>query len=486
MPVPIVVSTSPLDQATDVEVDDGIAFTFNTPLLPSSVNEATVVLYRDDTAEAISGTVTLSADRKIVNFLPRIGLLELITYQAAVIGSSDNQPGGNIKASDGTDLVDTHEVTFRVKEDRFVSATEIMGRDEIEGVGPIREDDALAQVTGVLEIEETTPAGYESNVDRGLNEICVNFGEAVQQTGSNIALELTTRNVLGLDEYYGEHDGTGRFLRDWLTDTSHLHDLFLNDPSGQVLFTGDRVCWVKHTGSPDFHYNTEVIVRVRSDAIANATGHMLPEDVYFVFTTEYFPLYVGVGYIRLQMGRVIADLFDDTIRRHIHAASLDAVDQALGNFKLGHPYPAVRRYVRACTILAILDEMGILTGLQDGSKRLGDLEVRYTPKDLAKVMSAFRRAEKEKDNTLAELRAYRRQSRPMVVVKGDDYAYERRDFFMRTWQHLRYSTRPSANTALTRRMKSQLGTDHATLLSEVRVLGWVEDEQMEGTAFPWW
>jgi len=489
VPVPILASTSPLDQATDTNVEATISFTFNTALLASSVSERTMGLWRDDTAEIIPVNVSLSSDLKTIQIMPDRGLLEDVVYVAAVYGASDGMPGGNIKASDGIDLPDTHQIEFRTAVERYVSLTEAADRTDIIQAGPIREDSDFGQVTGVLDIQEAYPSGFESGVNRSLSEIWVDFGQAVQQTGSATALELSIINVLGMDEYYGEGDPrppdpTGRVLQDWLATGDVRQADFATDPYGAVSFSGDTVRWDIDPDSPPFHYNSEVTVRVRSDYIVNTTGHMLAEDVYITFTTEYWPMYVGVEYIRLQLGRLVADLWDDTIRRHIHAASIDAVDHAAGMFDVEHPYPAVRRYVRSISILRILDEIGLLSGLQSGSKQLGDLKVDYRPQDLAKVIAAYRRAEKEKDRSLIELRAYRRQSRPRVVVKGSSYAFERTDYYLRTWQHHRNSSSPSANTTNSRRMKSLLSHDHPSI-DKVYYIGEADEALEGGASFPW-
>jgi hypothetical protein len=494
VPTPQVASTTPLVGAVDVGVRDSIVFVFNTPLLASSVNEATIVLMNDDSVEAHPGTVSLSSDGLTVTFLPSKGLLEDTNYVAMAVGAAENLAGGNIKAADSTDLADTYQVAFRTTIDQFAKRGEILARDDIEFPGPIREGDPLLEVTGYLEILETSPRGFASGVDRTLSDIEVTFGDDVLPTGSHDALELTIRNVLGLDEYYGETDvdGTGRLLEDWVdsNDEDRLA-LFGFEPSGVIVFDGDQVRWEKHQDSPDFYYNTEVIVRVRADSIVNGTGQMLEEDVYFTFTTEYFPLYVGVEHIRLQMGRAIAAMYDDTIRRQIHAASIDAVEQAAGCFSLERPYPAVRRYVRSKTILDILDELGLLAVLKAGQrKQLGDFTVQYTPADLAKLLSAYKRAQKDYDKALFELRYYRGQRSPTWVVKGQTSIFERRDFRMRGWQHLRERALGEANTTDLRRSKSYLAADHPTLLGTypVRVVGYLNDAEglTEGFVYPWW
>jgi hypothetical protein len=479
----------------DVSVRESIVFAFNTALLGTSVNEATVVLMNDDSVESHLGTVSLSSDGLTITFLPSKGLLEDTNYVAMVVGAADNLAGGNIKAADGTDLANTYQVAFRTGIDQYAKRGEILDRDDIEFPGPIREGDPLLEVTGYLEILETSPRGFASGVDRALSDIEVTFDADVQQTGSYDALELTIRNVLGLDEYYGEDDvdGTGHILEDWLdpNDATRRALFEVGDPSGTISFVGDKVIWTKHPDSPDFHYNTEVIVRVRADSVVNGTGQMLEEDVYFTFTTEFFPLYVGVEHIRLQMGRAIANMYDDTIRRHIHAASIDAIEQAAGCFLLEYPYPAVRRYVRSKTILDILDEMGLLAALQAGQRKsLGDFTVQYSPADLAKLVSAYKRAQKDYDKALFELRYYRQQRAPVWVVKGRTSIYERKDFRMRTWQHLRERSHGAANTTDLRRSKSYLATDHPTLLGTypVRVVGYLDDAEglTEGFVFPWW
>lgn len=493
MAIPVVVSTNPVSGATNVTVDVTLSFAFNTTLLASSVNPATVLVYKDETAEPVKGRIWLSNDLKTISFLPLRTLVENVAYRMAVVGSADNMPGGNIKGSDGVDMPTTYQVSFRTKVERYVPLPEVTERDDYERVGPIREDDAGGQVTGYLDILMTTPRGFESNVGRCLSEIKVLFDEEVLPTGDETALELTIKNVLGMDEYYGEGTGSppdpsGRYLQDWLPTGDPRQALFGEEvqPSGMVSFSGQYVIWTRHTGSPCFHYNTEIVVKVNSDSIVSPTGHMLAEDTYFSFTTEYWPLYVGVEYIRLMLGRSVANLFDDTIRRHIHMASIDAIDQAGGCFNFEHPYPAVRRYVRALAIINILGEMGILPALQSGRKRLGDLDIQYSPVDFAKLVVAYKNAEADKQKAWWELRAYRRQSIPMAVIKGSEWPYERGDFRMRTWQHLRNSFREIANSKIERRAKSVMGYDHPSVNPEVAWIGWYNDDRLEGFAFPWW
>lgn len=493
MPTPIVVSTTPINGATDVPVAQSLLAVFNTPLLPASVNQATVVLYRDDTGDLILSQISLSADRKTILIMPSRGLLENIPYLLALIGASDNAAGGNIKASDGIDLPNTYQVSFRTKLERYVSLSEVADRTDLVDIGPIREDDPDALVTGYLEVELTSPAGFDTNADRTLTDIWVKFSETVLPTGSAEALELILNNVLGVDEYYGEGspkppDPSGRFLHDCLASTDSRQVLFTGaptEPFGTVAFSGQYVTWTKDPSSPDFHYNTEVVVKVRASSVVGSDGRMLPDDLYFTFTTQYWPLYAGVQYIRLKLGSIIASLFDDTINRHIHSNSIEAVHQAGCSFDTEHPYPAVRRYVQACTILDILDEMGLGSSMMSGKKRLGDLEIQYSPQDLAKINAAYRRAEETKKATLIELRAYRRQSLPSYVIKGSDWAGERSDFRMRTWQGLRARSQPSANTTEIRRYQSRLAGDHPTY--SVSYIGWDESGEMyEGTTWPWW
>jgi hypothetical protein len=483
---PLLVNSSPVNGATDVHIDAAITLTFDTNLQRTTVSVSTAGLFRYDDGERIPCRVSLSSNLRTITILPGKGLLEDVLYVAWAAGANDNMPGGNVKASDGSDLADSVQVQFRTRVEPWSTITEVTEPDQIERVGPIRYEEDIAQVTGYLDIEETTPAGFQSDVDLDLSQICVDFGEAVSQSGVADALELTMRNVLGLDTWYGVHDGTGRVLMDWMEPDDDRMALFVH-PTGEVSFVGNKVCWTKSSGQPDFLYNTEVIVKVRSDSIVNATGEALQSDVYFSFTTDYFPLYQGVEYIRLQLGRVVQDLFDDTIRRHIHAASIDAVDQAAGQFNLEHPFPAVRRYVLAKAILGILDEIGLLAALKGGQRKtLGDFTVDYTAQDMAKVSAAYRRADEDLKKSLRELRYYRGQSKPLWVTKGSTNPYEREDFRMRTWQGLRKTGQYAANTMALRDLKSQLSYDHP---STTRVY-WIgtadDDERLEGVSFPWW
>lgn len=490
----MLIDSQPADGATDVAVGASLQFTFDTSLDRATITQSTVVLYRADTAEVVPSDVSLSTNGAVILVIPNRGLLEDTGYIAMLAGSDSNLAGGNIKEADGLDLVITQEINFKTRVERFVPLSEVASRDDIESVGPIRAED-LTSPSGLVTIIESSPAGFTSNVSRDLTEVVVTFSMPVSAVGSVPALEVTCHNVLGLDEYYGEQGAdtdasskrpSDRFLQDWLASDSDDMDLFTPPcPSGYVTVYDSKAKWTRHPGSPPFHYNTEVVVHVVASSLMGPSGEVMADDVYFTFTTEYFPMYVGVDYIRLKLGRVLSDMYDDTIRRHILAASIDAVDQAAGHFDVEHPYPAVRRYVRACALLSILDELGLLPALQSGQKTLGDFSVRYDPRDFKKIMAAYTNAVAERDAALLELRAYRRQGLPRVIVRGQDYPYERLDFRLRTWQHLVGGV--NANTTELRSTKAQLATDHPKMGQPINWIGnTTAGDKGQGIAFPWW
>ena len=475
MAAPVVASTVPTTGATDVDPRNSLTATFSTALSTTSVTRSTVVLYQTDSGRSVDLDVSLSSDLLTITAIPRQVLREEVNYSFTLMGADVGSPGGSIESSGGDPLVTTYSATFRTAAERFVSLEEITDRNDIERVGPIRSIEDEAEEAGYLAAVDVTPDAFATNQDRSLSQIVVDFGETVQATGAGPALEVSITPADGYIRNYGQEDVTGKFLWREVEEGVPSRFALFTDPTGAVSFSGDTVIWTRDS-SFTWPYNAEVTVKAEADYITNATGEQLEEDLYFTFTTEYWPMYGSATVMRIELGPLIRDMYDDTINRIVFTNSVESILHADWSFDVDYPYPNVERYVKAQSIIDIIDELRLLGDIQaDQQKTLGDFTVRYGGGSNPMLIAKRAEAIKERDRALYELRHYRGQKNPRTTVQSRNYASERKDFNMRTYDSLVYSGLPLGNVAEDRSAKAGLRTDHPKLSAGQSKRVWVSE-----------
>ncbi len=96
---PVVKSSSISDGAVDVPVSSSLTMTFDEPLAAATVTTDTVGLVVDDGAGTpVSGTVSLSNDRKIVTFKPQADLAMETAYRLTITTGVADDAGNNLSA----------------------------------------------------------------------------------------------------------------------------------------------------------------------------------------------------------------------------------------------------------------------------------------------------------------------------------------------------------------------------------------------------
>jgi len=487
MTVPVVASTSPVDGDTSFNYRLALSATFSTALRAASVNRGTVILYETASGRDIDCDVSLSASGLIVRLIPRTPLKESTNHIFSLIGADLGAPGGHILSSDGDALAATYSVTFRTDFDRYVSLTEASSRADIEPVGPIRDTEASGVVSGYMAIDSVTPAGFATNQSRSLSAIEVDFGETIATTGSGSPLIVTMQPADGYIRDYGHADVTGNFLyRDAEGDAYAARRALITDPVGTVSVSGTKAIWTKDS-SYTFPYNAQITVQVDASYLVNADSEQLEEDSYFTFTTVFWPVYGSPIVLRIELGPAISQLYDDTLYRILFKNSLRAIWESGDNagYDRDRPYPNTERFVKAQSVIDVIDLLRFLADLQAGqTKTLGDFTVRYAASDPS-LISKRKEAEKDRDKALKELRRYRGNMGPRSVVKSESYEGERSDYSMRTWDSLVATSYPMGNTAEDRAMKASLRTDHASGLgSYTKIIAGSDQEIMiSGTDF---
>lgn len=97
-PIPATVSMNIADNATDVEVDTAIIWTFSKPILPSCVDVGHFLLVDED-GNAVSGQLTQSVDRTVVTFVPALDLTASTKYIAIAAKTIQDIDSLNMEAS---------------------------------------------------------------------------------------------------------------------------------------------------------------------------------------------------------------------------------------------------------------------------------------------------------------------------------------------------------------------------------------------------
>lgn len=498
MTTPQVISTSPADQAVDITIDSIVSFRFNTPLDKATINSTTFVVFDPDTLEPVAGAVGYAPVTNTIRFLPSSAFLQNKAYAAVAVGSGSGGPVW-IKSLDGDSLAEDYRIDFRTKREQYVSLDEVAERTDIELVGPIRAVEAVLPpaLLGVVddspdvEILDSYPKGFTSEVSPCIDEVTLTTSFPLQVIVPEDAFVIETYPALGIEEYLGAADGQGLI---WLNDScaptgvyeyagpTGTHQstppVFAN-PTGHFTIDGSVVTWQPYSGEPCFMYNQEVhfIIRAGTTGVGvtganfGLTGEF-SEDSEIVFTTRYSPKYIDARMLRVELGTMVKELFDDTLNRIIHKNSIDAWEQAAGNFDFDNPYPAVRRYVKFASIIDVIDSISLANSgglIMDEDKMLGDFRYRKGGSTRIAMHPKYDQAKKELAKAKRELRAYRGQYQAVSAVRGINHAGSRQDDFMRTWDNWRYWTyeglvgeniAPGSNMAGERELKLNLSNDH--------------------------
>lgn len=451
------VSSDPVDTATDVSVEKIVTLTFDQNVKVASATGGTIQLFRDDADFPLPGQVVASGKR--VTFIPDGELTQDAIYRIKIIGS-DLGLGYALQAADGTFLSTTIQLTFRTGIEKFVDLSVVADRTDIERIGPIREQDPLfIQGTALpLQIEERDPEALEAKVSVDGTGLHVDFDRNIDPTTVTAkSFQVTQVPVLGLEEYLGTTGSDGAFV----LATQLGVDLAF--PTGTRQVVDDIMAFILDPGQ-QWLYNTEVRVTITTK-VKGTDGMSLSQNDEYIFTTEYCPLYTSADMVRLEMGPAVSVLTDDTICRLIHKNSITAWERSNRALPLRSPPNHIKRWVLCRTMLDILNVLHLANDLQAGeTKTLGDLTIRKQPRD-PKLGALYADALK----CLEENPIFWSDS--MVAkpaVKGRAAPGERFDHRMRTWDHLLLQPVPGANLVSERGEKSRLSVDWAFAGKDVR------------------
>lgn len=463
------VSSDPADTATGVSTEQVITLTFNETVRVKSATSGTVQLYRDDSDLPLEAEVVASGKRILL--LPAAALHQNALYRIKVVGS-DLGLGYALQSADATFLAATLELTFRTGTERYVSLTEIAGREDIERIGPIRETDPLAiqPTAGTLALESVDPEAFASKVSIDTTAVTLTFDRDIDPaTVDASTVQITQVPALGLEEYYGiQTTGSDGEVICRLGVQLADDELPLTPPTLALTVVGNQILALRDPLTP-FLFNTEVRVKVTT-GVQGTDGSTLAANAFYVFTTEYLPMYSSLELIQMKMGPLVSTLTDDTICRILHKYSLDAWEDMNRSISLKRPVDQmVTNWVTCKTIIDILNVLMAESDLRAGQKKtLGDLTIQHSPTD-PKLNALYNSAlQCIEDNPIFDTDSMLAK----VAVKGRAAPGERGDHRMRTWDYLLLQSIPGANLGSERFEKARLsapwafaGKDHQFFVS---------------------
>lgn len=406
MGIPTISSTSPTDGQSSIDTGIQISITFSEAVTRSTVKDGTVVLTDTETGTPVPVNISFATSDTVVKLFPKKALRPNIGYKVFIAGAADSLPAGSVTSAASSDsLAESYSFVFQTKEELFVPLERVTDRDDINHIAPIREESELAGVNGYIHVYSTTPLAFSSN-NGNLSTITITFSESVEDYFDS---SLFTIEMFPLDyeDYLGNYDGDG---------TRKLYaqdaDLPITLPTGTWSVDANVVTWTKDAGDTDIHaydntfpFNTEIVVTIDSTVKGNS-GLTLGADNQFRFTTEIFPLFTTSRAIRLHVGPVLDDYYDDTVNRLIWARGISAWELNAREFSLLAPKRSAREFTIWGAVLDAIEIPALRADILRGtSKQLGDFRVDFSNRGFTQDSGRFATARKKMEAAELRLRA---------------------------------------------------------------------------------
>jgi len=423
MGVPTIVSVYPASNATGIPSRVLLTVVFSESIKRSSIKDGTVVLTDLDSMEAVPLSFKLLNTNTELEILPRYELRASTTYNLFISGADSDVPAGTIESDTNDPLAISNNCNFQTGIERFVSLEEVTDRDDIDHIAPIREESELSRVTNLISILASSPEGFSCN-NASLDEITVTFSEDIDQTAwfdEYFSLEMFP--ILDLTRYLGNYNEDGE-RKLYLQDATVPIAL----PTGTISISGATITWTRDTTIPPgehpyyntFPFNAEVIATLDARIQgASSQRPLLGQDVKIAFSTELYPTYSGPRTLRLDVGPILDDYFDDTLCRLVLKRSIEAWELNGMCFDIDNPPHMAREFVRWGSVLDALEVVSAKLDLVRGTaKQLGDFRVDFSNRGFTKDTGRFLTARNALDKAEYALRQTRCSMRPRTAAIG--------------------------------------------------------------------
>ena len=214
---------------------------------------------------------------------------------------------------------------------------------------------------------------YDSSVDGEIIQDEVDAATYTSALAGPLAPTLLSTGYYKLAYTVPSGSATGVWHDVWATEVSGvaINDILNFDVSETVTISTQVI------GN-----NTMIIIELDS-SIANTTGNLtLGEDVKLYFTTTYSPLYASPDLVRMEIGRWIEHIPDDTLALMIHWASREAdfIHGAQANVASNLKFAKTKFVIFDAAIRCLMMPGGGVMSAGEsssaGRKQLGDLSIQ--------------------------------------------------------------------------------------------------------------
>jgi len=377
---PVVLSTYPEANATNVEMNPYITATFDQAMDPATIGPVTFVVIKEGTyVDTVTGTVIYDAPTRRAVFTPHSYLTESTAYRATLFGSSIKNILGEAMLTNPTWsftvglVVDPDPTGVPVDdedsdEDEVTSTPVALDVDDLINIGEtwgeaweIAQDAAIeiyftddlwieapADATGVL------PAAAIADPQGWLEESIVVTAEAT--VGNVMAGFVPTAPTF--DVFYDEDENKIVITP---TSSGYVGIAYSNGNYAGGTLTANR-----------WEAATDYEVKIRKERLVGLETSVMEEKVFY-FSTPLAPMYSSVAAVKLLLGSLVLGVPDLTIAAHIMLNSISATALV----SVGSP-PAdfVRQWVTCKTALDLLNAVALGVGMVGAGKRvLGDMSI---------------------------------------------------------------------------------------------------------------
>jgi len=181
MGVPTLSSTSPIQGATNVDLNAAISALFSEAMDEVYVIGALVQLRNVALDEVVDASLSLSSDGLTITLTPARLLIPNSTYKLTLVGANTAGALGALQSATGDDLTTTQIITFTTGEEISTSG---LAKTEEESAqeGDLSLPSNVKVTPGGLSVLETTPKNHSFGNDLALDEIMIRFSDSIDSS----------------------------------------------------------------------------------------------------------------------------------------------------------------------------------------------------------------------------------------------------------------------------------------------------------------
>jgi hypothetical protein len=410
MTVPVLSSSDPIDNSTNIYLNKKIDITFNTALAASSISGSTVILRSVALDSVVDAEISVLGTK--ITIVPYTLLLANSIYRVTLIGSDLALSTGAIKSSDtSSSLVATEVLSFQTGSQLDTSSV-TRTEEEITLGGDLNLPGDISLTSTKLTLASSVPTNHAFGVATDTNTIQLTFSAALNASTVN-STNVQVLQYAFLDE---EHLlATGGVF--YTNDTGGTY----TDLGIDSILSSDKTITITPDAGRDWFNNMTVEVHLAA-AVSDTGGNTLGSAQKITFHTEPYPNIVGVRGVRNELGTMIPNTYlDDYIGLRIWVNTIDQYEN-LGsrmNITKFSKNRSFREYLRCKTALDIIHDIRAEKDLGAGvSKQLGDFRISFFPAGAETVTRKEKMLTKRIETAMDSLIGYMNKPVISTIDKG--------------------------------------------------------------------